>query len=611
MAKPKYGKAESSHTTPSLLHRPQQRTSKTKSHHKRSYARSAAAAVCPSSSLLSILATIAANSPTVDGSPLPVQTAPPTFLCPLIARDNIETLTESPVTIPPNAGIQQIPDPSPTPKLKKRRQIADKYVQGNDSRWRKTDAWTLYGSSCCSITSSIGINDAQAGPTASTSSSSLYPSSTSAQGNILEDTSVLPAGWPTGSTSSSQTDSTIILALAIVLAVSICSFMIGCIFWRRKKKRVKVEQDIELKVRQKVRPDDASEDGEREKEARGKLKIWSKASARWKASVRQSARRRRPRRHVVSASRASRSRSPSLSDIREISSFSTISPPRSPRVSFTSHPDPIPSLPLPVSPVLEMEGTLTPIAEHHTSRVSPISPPSSPPAYNPSLSSRQASTGSDRDSFRSTQRMFDRNNASSHEDDVMPYVPCFVAHIATDDKTQLARLEDLASAPPSINVDGASSSVQPLVSAPVWLDEPEDYTEDLPPHADVFLSPVHGHMLSSFPPPPSKVDTISNCFAKASSYGDDFETLEPENEPSAPPFDEPNDSILEAPALAPSAPPLEEDTSHLDNWHDGEELTGQSSRLTSPGSYLTSPLISVPPVQGPVAQDGTLPQYHP
>ncbi|KAH7923891.1 hypothetical protein BV22DRAFT_1130267 [Leucogyrophana mollusca] len=636
MAKPEHGQAESSYTSSTFPQRPQQRTTRTKTHRRHSHARSSALSVCPSSSLLSILATIVAASPAVDGSPLPVQTAPPTFLCPLIARDNAGIPSETPVTIPLHVENQQIALPSPTytPKLKKRRQIADKYVQGNDSRWRKTDAWTLYGSSCCSSTPSTGINDEQAGPTppASASSSTFYPSSTSTEGSILEDTSVLPAGWPTGSANSSKTESTIILALAIVLAVSICSFMVGCIFWRRKKKRVRVEHDIELKVRQKIRPDDASEDGEREKEARGKLKIWSKATARWKANVRHSARRRRSRRHVFSASKTSRSRSPSLSDLREVSSFSALSPPSSPRPSFASPPD-CANPPQSASPLPEREGVLTPVSEDHVPSSTSISPRSSPPAYNPSTIDKRPDTRlrqqtlgtSDHDSTHSSSALvFERCDLPLPEDDHIPYTPSFAAHVATDDKAQLARLEDMASAPPAITADGVGSSTQMMVSAPEWHDEPDDFGDSLPLHASLHLpplSPAQDSMPPSFPSLPSKADIPSGRFDSLSySYDDDFVGLEPESEPSAPPFEaHPSEPPSEEYFLEPSAPPMEEDTSS-ESWHYtedessiafDEESSSHLSRRPSSGRLSPSILTSPPPVQGPVARDGTLPQYHP
>lgn len=81
----------------------------------------------PSQALLSALALI----PTVAGTPI-YPSHPPAFLCPCIER-----------------GL-------PTPTLGPRQCdfVADRYVQGSDSLWRKTDSWTLYGSTVSAIRTS-------------------------------------------------------------------------------------------------------------------------------------------------------------------------------------------------------------------------------------------------------------------------------------------------------------------------------------------------------------------------------------------------------------------------------------------------------------------------
>lgn len=101
------------------------------------------AIACPSSSVLSILATIAASSHTVDGSPLPLPTPPPSFLCPFIDHVNICVRETTPTTSYSSITTSSTPSTTTTQSVP---QVADKYVQGPDGRWHKADGWTLYGS---------------------------------------------------------------------------------------------------------------------------------------------------------------------------------------------------------------------------------------------------------------------------------------------------------------------------------------------------------------------------------------------------------------------------------------------------------------------------------
>lgn len=110
---------------------------------------SPAAIACPSSSVLSILATIAASSHSVDGSPLPFPTPPPSFLCPFIDHVNICVRNPTPTTS--YSSITTTSSASPTTTTQHSPQVADKYVQGPDGRWHKADAWTLYGSTVRSL----------------------------------------------------------------------------------------------------------------------------------------------------------------------------------------------------------------------------------------------------------------------------------------------------------------------------------------------------------------------------------------------------------------------------------------------------------------------------
>lgn len=105
--------------------------------------------VYPSSSVLSILATIAASSHTVDGSPLPLPTPPPPFLCPSINYDSFQPHAPTPTTASSSSIFYSTSSLSSSslPGSTSNRQVADKYVQGVDGLWRKTDSWTLFGSS--------------------------------------------------------------------------------------------------------------------------------------------------------------------------------------------------------------------------------------------------------------------------------------------------------------------------------------------------------------------------------------------------------------------------------------------------------------------------------
>ena len=91
----------------------------------------------PSPAVLSALALIAATPTVVAASPLP--THPPAFLCPFIERDLIP---------------QTSPTATSAPQPSQCSVVADRYVQGTDSLWRKTSAWTLYGSTVSAILTS-------------------------------------------------------------------------------------------------------------------------------------------------------------------------------------------------------------------------------------------------------------------------------------------------------------------------------------------------------------------------------------------------------------------------------------------------------------------------
>lgn len=120
----------------------------------------------PSSGLLALLVTVAGSS-SVHGRPLESD-IPPDFLCPRLHPRSPSSQSPSP---DPSSSSWDLCDPSssssyssssadvpsnrhPRPRKKRARganNIADKYEQSPDGRWRKVDSWELYGSSSCAV----------------------------------------------------------------------------------------------------------------------------------------------------------------------------------------------------------------------------------------------------------------------------------------------------------------------------------------------------------------------------------------------------------------------------------------------------------------------------
>lgn len=436
------------------------------------------------------------------------------------------------------------------------------------------------------------------------------PTSTSTTASF--DTSALPAGWDTATNSSSTTESTIILALAIVLAGSICVFMIGCLIWRKRKKRTR---DIERKLRHKHSPDHDSQDNVREKDIRGKMRMWAKASARWKSNIRQSARRRRKR--PVGSSMVNRPLSPAFCD-SQLSVVTPSAPSR--RGSFvagevdSSRPEPILCL------------------ESEPPDVQPDPPQSaSPPTYGASLVPRfphlSPSSAASHSSSTPPHSPQHSNRPPLTEEEPLPYIPRSDGHVATDDKAQLARIRDLASSPPMI-VDAASPSTLQSVSAPEWHEvegDMEDLGVDLgqvPMSSQTFGSPP------SFPPPPSQADISFGYLDDLPlRYGEGDDIPVPLSfpvssgssfraSPSAPPIDYSD--------LEPSAPSLGGDDDLFQDW-DGTsscipEVSTEVDQDSAPANVTELPIpptasstshTSFPPTRESAARDSILPQYHP
>lgn len=570
---------------------------------------SPAAISCPSSSVLSILATIAASSHSVDGSPLPLPTPPPSFLCPFIDNVNICVRKTTPTTSY-SSSITTSSTPTTT-TTQSEPQVADKYVKGPDGRWHKADSWTLYGSTCCAPSSDLTVDDDALSTPVSVPTVSTQVDS------------ILPAGWSTTS-QSNRTDSIIILSLAIVLAVSICVFIIGCIVWRKRRRKIsnreKKKNDLELKARNKVHLEDLSEDGDREIEARGKNRLWARASARWKANIRHSARRRR-RRHGFSSTK-SRPQSPILLDPRE-GSTQPSSPASSRRQSIAPTSEDIDYHDTP------LENSLTPTRPPSTSPdPSSSCSTSSPPAYMfPALHARPEIEGcpqevshvpsGDPTSRRGSLLFGDDFPPTEHDD--IPYHPSCAGHVAVDDKTHLARMAELASAPPVIrhNTRGSPSPIQG--SAPEWSDDFEEL-----PSQSAAVSPSENALFevsdSGFPRPPSK-SILSPSYFDGHSYLQDITALDPSSLPSMPPYEARPNAILFEDTLTASAPPISEDDQAFDSWEGStpevSDIYGDECDThiaTSPSLPSSSSVFSFQasaPPEELVSMHGVLPIYQP
>lgn len=535
----------------------------------------------PSSALLSILAILA----TASGSPTPAS-----FLCP---SHNKRHFTHSHPTATSNS------------------RIPAKFVQGDDGLWRRVDSYTLYGSTfsvCESV--SYRIPDPHTTPSFSKS----FPSSTqvaSSSDDRSDDPSLTPAddirnslplGWSPTPTPS-QSHPNLILVLSLVLAFLICFFIIGCVFWRRSiiKRRKK---DLEAESKKRHSKPSAAEDAKNmlEKESKAKLKILARATARWKANIRHAARQRKGKRVVTT--RSSHSHQPSHSSNNSLSrlSVSLHSRTSSRRSSVVSLLDEL-SQPIIDECLSSISLPLDPIS---TPRISPAA--TSPPAYHhdgqvlPVIYSITSHTSSlDRQS--SSLRVNSSTSNSFH-----------AAHVATDDKTLLARLVDLASRPPEETSTDALGDT--LVSAPAWHDD----LEEIPP--DLIISNDHsptGHVNSLFPPPPSKEHMATGDLY---DYSFSFEgTAALESEPSAPPFHLDPGPPMDDHQIIPSAPPLLDDAEFLVDIHPsapqldaGEEnpMGQDHDRMASRLPSSDVPSLSSAPRQDIGAHDDiTLPGYRP
>ena len=537
----------------------------------------------PSSALLSILAILA----TASGSPTPAS-----FLCPSQSYYNKRHFSHSHPTATPN-------------------HIPVKFVQGDDGLWRRDESYSLYGSTFSCEGVSYLIPDPHTTPSFSKFCTSSTQAASSSDDRSDDPTPTpdddirnsLPLGWsPTPTPNESRP--TLILVLSLVLAFFICVFIIGCVFWRRSvtKRRKK---DLEAELKKRHSKSSAAEDAKNmvEKESKAKVKVLARATARWKSNIRHAARQRKGKRVVTTRSSQPHQSSHSSNTSLRRHSVSLPSRTSSRRSSVVSLPDELSqpiidecsspmSLPLDaISPPTISPIATSPPAYHHDGQALPV-------IY--SNISHAASLDRQSSSFRA-------NGSTSNS--------FYAAHVATDDKTLLARLVDLASGPPEETSTDALDACDTLVSAPAWHDELEEIPSD---HIISNDHPPSCLASSLFPPPPSKKHMATRDLY---DYSFSFEgTAALESEPSAPPFHLDPAPPMDDHQTVPSAPPLLDDTEFLVGVHPsapqlaaGENPTGQDHDRMASG-LLSSELPSLSSASRRdigLRDDITLPGYRP
>ncbi|KAF9814003.1 hypothetical protein IEO21_05374 [Rhodonia placenta] len=591
MAKPHGPRATSSGSLPlTPLSHPRQRRRR-----RRSPARPA-----PSSSLLALFATVAASASTVDGHPLPTQTPPPEFLCPQLGvapclasppRRNVSQAQSA-----SSSTISELPSNS---TLSSRSQpVADKYVSCEDGRWRKTDVWTLYGSTfcqdnICTATPTGTSTTVACGVSPSASSTATPASSEALADDLSEQISAYPSGWLSSKTVKDDPLTPVIISLSVILALAICVFIILCVVWRRRKRRPK-----DPEKRNRMRDAGAGEEESIElKRLLSQQRLWAKATARWKAGVRQSSRRRWKRQPAGMKDADSQllSQVSSHSSSTSLHRTYTASSSRSAALSIrSSRQDALTDLPEPA-----------PIA----SQPDPHQP-QEPPAYLSDTSGTAYSAlasvqGMSLPRLAGTRHATDNAAASGSgileppvsDDHPLPYKDFIHAgHVATDDKALLARMAALASAPPTVDAASPTGSSNPSALY-AWVPPLEDEFEAVPfdlrivdcdtdadvggalsgdrrsPSPMLSITPSYSRDMSPcpsvLPPPPEKSRLAAPGFYEyPPSFEEDLLDVEPEMEPSAPPFGEDDIAVASAPPLEdaselaevivlPSAPPLD------------------------------------------------------
>lgn len=329
-----------------------------------------------------------------------------------------------------------------------------------------------------------------------------------------------------------------ILAVTLALSLFICFFILSCLFWRNRKK----SSDVEAKAKQTSCERLTLEERRQIEQAKALKRFWARATARWKSNARQSLRQRTGRRLIT---RPSQTTYHSTSDVDSRCRFN--SRPSSRFSSISNHNQPLrEEYPQSITTPRSLSRPASPPAYHYERQIPPIVISSASRSATPvsgfvvpdlTLSGRPS---------QSSMCPSTTSPQLSPESEFLSQT----AHVATDDKALLSRLAELASAPP--DDAGPVSAVSPSqVSAPAWSEEFEAFTPTSAPIGMDTELP-----LSSFPSPPSKARlAAAERFEYTFAY-DDIENAEPEPEPSAPPFEEEPERVLDASLLLPSAPPL-------------------------------------------------------
>ncbi|KAI1793983.1 hypothetical protein LXA43DRAFT_971623 [Ganoderma leucocontextum] len=467
------------------------------------------------------------------------------------------------------------------------------------------------------ITPSTGAGSA---PT-STSTSSTGPS--------------LPHGWEGSKAGDDMTG--IILGLSLSLALSLIAFMIGIVWWRRKRRK----QETDAEKPPSTIDTASTQLSEEAQRVLSKQRKWQRASAKWLAGVKHSARRRRRfgatastrpsdtdlltgMATAIQASTSGVSLTRTQTTTNHDSAYTTPSasvrrvPPRSRSLSIASS-----------------DGNA-----NHSSGANPLSPLSPhPPAYMPdpadnSRSHRQTYLATSPDSRPSEVRP--SVDLSADPSSPCPYEPpIHSAHVATDDKAILAQMARMASAPPPgdepspvhpsvpiLEVDSfealppehgtraASASfvthdtfcsakqVAPSSYPSRHVAADHDMDLEVPSYAEAALR----HRSPVLPLPPEKVPLTGPTFYEyPNEFEDDVASTDPPPGPSSPPFEE-----LSAPPFAfedgpdgahmmvPSAPPVEVEDEPT---HIGEFLP------SAPPFDVNDSLPTIDPHSPPVSPD--------
>ncbi|KIK70595.1 hypothetical protein GYMLUDRAFT_282464 [Collybiopsis luxurians FD-317 M1] len=536
----------SSSSLPSISH-PQYR--------RRRSSRPSASSHYPSSGLLALLATVA-SSTQANASPISLS-----FLCPGL-DDRSLLQDELPHHHPESAESQQLSAKG------RRAHLPDRYVQGADGLWRKS-GWSLYGSSMCldcqdmSTTTPQVDNSVDTSTSASSTTSSPAPATTTPTEEFMNS---LPPGWKP---IHSRDNTGIILSISLSLAFFICLVMVLCIFWRRVAKHTPdVEKRWHRSSRRKLPQGDDTE-AMIEKAIQTRTKVLARATARWKANARQAFRQRRIGRKNISPSDSEEAdTTPTISHthstVPENESFSPASSRRSSLSSAQTHI-------IAHTTARSATQSLREVCLVQSSSAPSIPP--SPPAYphHPLPETTREENKDDSTSSTNSQIRFDNSSLPSdmHSANQSIQRTAHMAHVATDDKSLLARLDQLVSAPEIPGILDISE-----YPAPVWRDEElSDFTQ-LGHQDTAEASAPSGGVLSRsnadamFPPPPTHFSSSEKGKAAESypfeysyhssrrysyGYGESILDVEPEAGPSAPPFE----TALDAPGMHPSAPPLE------------------------------------------------------